>query len=96
MDRDAQRRQEAHRVLHRRSHRPTRPSHGPCWSHHLRYPVCTQFAGGKGAAKDKIAALEKAGIRVTNNPALLGKEIFKLMSEVGKLPPELHIGCAKH
>jgi succinyl-CoA synthetase alpha subunit len=38
------------------------------------------IAGGKGTAKEKMAALEKAGVRVVRNPALVGEEmeaIFK-------------------
>ena len=52
--------------------------------------------GGKGAAKDKIAALEKADIKVMRNPGLLGEGLFNLMKEQNKLPPEFNIGCAKH
>ena len=33
------------------------------------------IAGGKGTAKEKMEALEKAGVRVVRNPALVGEEI---------------------
>ena len=44
------------------------------------------ISGGKGGAKDKIAALEKAGIRVTMNPGHLGKTLYDFMKEQHKLP----------
>ena len=52
--------------------------------------------GGKGGAKEKFAALQAAGIHVTNNPSMLGELMFKVMKDEGKLPPELKVGCAKH
>ena len=39
------------------------------------------IAGGKGGAKEKIAALEKCGIYVVNNPAHLGSGMSQLMSK---------------
>jgi len=38
-------------------------------------------SGGKGSAKDKILAFEKAGITVVDQPANLGKTIFELMNK---------------
>ncbi|KAJ3553023.1 hypothetical protein NM688_g3839 [Phlebia brevispora] len=35
------------------------------------------ISGGKGAAKDKVAALEKAGVIVTNSPAQIGNAMLK-------------------
>lgn len=39
------------------------------------------ISGGKGGAKEKIAALEKAGITVVNNPAKMGEGMGKLMGK---------------
>ncbi len=39
------------------------------------------IAGGRGTAKDKIAALEKAGIRVAKSPADLGKTMQAALAE---------------
>lgn len=36
---------------------------------------------GKGGAKEKIAFLQKQGIRVASSPAVLGKEMLELMKE---------------
>lgn len=47
------------------------------------------IAGGKGGAKEKIAALEDAGIRVTMNPSHLGQTMYDLMKEQKKLPTGL-------
>lgn len=45
------------------------------------------ISGGKGGAKEKMEALEKVGIRVTKNPAMLGKTMYEFMKEQNKLPP---------
>merc|ERR1719401_1585927 len=42
------------------------------------------ISGGKGTAKDKMAALEKAGVWVTNSPAGLGSTMVKAMAATGK------------
>eukprot|EP01022_Parablepharisma_sp_SALTPOND_P029239 TRINITY_DN72908_c0_g1_i1.p3 TRINITY_DN72908_c0_g1~~TRINITY_DN72908_c0_g1_i1.p3 ORF type:complete len:122 (+),score=20.89 TRINITY_DN72908_c0_g1_i1:139-504(+) len=47
------------------------------------------ISGGKGGAKDKMEALQRAGIRVTMNPGKLGETIFNAMKEDGKLPAGL-------
>jgi len=41
-------------------------------------------SGGKGSAKDKIKAFEKAGIAVVDQPASLGKTIFDIMPKKSK------------
>merc|ERR1712164_36532 len=41
------------------------------------------ISGGKGGAKDKIAALESAGVTVTESPARLGVTMHKVMTERG-------------
>merc|ERR1712072_1512150 len=43
------------------------------------------IAGGKGTAKDKIAALEAAGVVVPESPARLGVTIERVMKERGLL-----------
>jgi len=40
------------------------------------------IAGGKGTAKEKMAALEKAGVRVVRNPALVGEEMDAILKRV--------------
>jgi succinyl-CoA synthetase alpha subunit len=42
------------------------------------------IAGGKGTAKEKMEALERAGVRVVRNPALVGEEMEILLK--GKRP----------
>jgi succinyl-CoA synthetase alpha subunit len=37
------------------------------------------IAGGKGTAKEKMEALERAGVRVVRNPALLGEEMEAIL-----------------
>jgi succinyl-CoA synthetase alpha subunit len=37
------------------------------------------IAGGKGTAKEKMEALDKAGVRVVRNPALVGEEIQAIL-----------------
>jgi succinyl-CoA synthetase alpha subunit len=37
------------------------------------------IAGGKGTAKEKMEALEAAGVRVVKNPALVGEEMFNIL-----------------
>ncbi|KAF8870518.1 succinate-CoA ligase [Gymnopilus junonius] len=41
------------------------------------------ISGGKGAAGDKLKALEKAGVVVTDSPAKIGSEILKAMQAAG-------------
>jgi len=41
------------------------------------------ISGGKGAAKDKVAALEKAGVIVTDSPAKIGEMMLKAMKDAG-------------
>lgn len=36
------------------------------------------ISGGKGAASDKVAALERAGAIVTDSPAKIGSELLKV------------------
>lgn len=37
------------------------------------------ISGGKGTAQEKMEALEKAGVRVVKNPALVGEEMAKII-----------------
>jgi len=41
------------------------------------------ISGGKGAASDKVAALEKAGAIVTDSPAKIGTQMLKSMKAAG-------------
>jgi len=41
------------------------------------------ISGGKGAASDKVAALLKAGVFVTDSPAKIGQEMLKVNSLLG-------------
>jgi succinyl-CoA synthetase alpha subunit len=43
------------------------------------------ISGGKGAAKDKIAALEAAGVAITMNPAKMGDLMYDTMKALGKI-----------
>jgi succinyl-CoA synthetase alpha subunit len=40
------------------------------------------ITGGKGTAKEKMEILEKAGVRVVRNPALVGEEVENLLKRV--------------
>ncbi|HTF90948.1 MAG TPA: succinate--CoA ligase subunit alpha [Planctomycetota bacterium] len=46
------------------------------------------ISGGKGTAKDKFAALEKAGAWVSPSPARLGEMMERRLRETGLLKPE--------
>ena len=37
------------------------------------------ISGGKGTAREKMVAMEKAGIRVTDNPAKLGDTLEEII-----------------
>jgi len=39
------------------------------------------ISGGKGTAQEKMEALEKAGVRVVKNPALVGEEMGKILNK---------------
>ncbi|KAF8898841.1 succinyl-CoA-ligase [Infundibulicybe gibba] len=41
------------------------------------------ISGGKGAASDKVSALERAGVIVTDSPAKIGSEMLKAMKAAG-------------
>jgi len=41
------------------------------------------ISGGKGAASDKVAALQKAGVIVTDSPAKIGSEMLKAVQAAG-------------
>jgi len=40
------------------------------------------IAGGKGTAKEKMEALEKVGVRVVRNPALVGEELVNILANM--------------
>src|SRR5512136_148007 len=40
------------------------------------------ISGGKGTAKEKMEALEKAGVKVVRNPALVGEELERILKAV--------------
>jgi len=40
------------------------------------------ISGGKGTAGEKMKALEKAGVRVVRNPAIVGEELMKVLKAV--------------
>jgi len=42
------------------------------------------IAGGKGGAKEKIAAMKDAGIRVSESPAKVGALMLQFMKDLGK------------
>ena len=37
------------------------------------------ISGGKGGAEDKIAAMERAGIKVSPSPAALGETLIEVL-----------------
>ncbi|MCJ7784379.1 MAG: succinate--CoA ligase subunit alpha, partial [Desulfobacterales bacterium] len=39
------------------------------------------IAGGKGTAREKMEALEKAGVKVVRNPALVGEEVQAILGK---------------
>lgn len=43
------------------------------------------ISGGKGTAKDKMAALERAGVRMAKTPAVIGETLVELLKERGML-----------
>jgi succinyl-CoA synthetase alpha subunit len=42
------------------------------------------ISGGKGAASDKVKALEKAGALIAESPAQIGSLMLRAMKEAGK------------
>lgn len=51
-------------------------------------PTCFEFATyitHVGAAKDKVAALEKAGVVVTDSPAKIGAAMLKVCSSLASV-----------
>jgi len=42
------------------------------------------ISGGKGGANDKIAAMQDAGVRVSNSPAKVGQLMLEEMKKIGK------------
>ena len=39
------------------------------------------ISGGKGTASEKMAAMEKAGIHVVRNPALIGQTVAEALKK---------------
>jgi succinyl-CoA synthetase alpha subunit len=40
------------------------------------------IAGGRGTAKEKMKVLERAGVRVVKNPALVGEEMDAILKGI--------------
>ncbi|XP_070144279.1 succinate--CoA ligase [ADP/GDP-forming] subunit alpha, mitochondrial-like [Drosophila kikkawai] len=54
------------------------------------------ISGGKGAAKDKVEALQKAGVRMTTNPCHLGSTLLEEMIRLKLVPkPDGKVSAGK-